>query len=128
MLDGNVAEGDNDMQCVKPKYETSRAARSGSAGKSLGQDSSNGHWHKDLRLYLPTEGELFRYDNSRVTYAIQKGSDILTVLAFPCAIGRVCRRHRITTSFKDMKFLDETIIRLYLRTSCNERCEGARDG
>jgi hypothetical protein len=37
MLDGKVAEGDNDMQCVKPKYETKLAARSGSAGKSLGR-------------------------------------------------------------------------------------------
>ena len=54
MLDGNVAEGDNDMQCVKPKYETRRAARSGSAGKSLGQDLSNEHWHEGLILYLPT--------------------------------------------------------------------------
>jgi hypothetical protein len=41
MFVGKVAEGDNDMQCVKPKYETMLAARSGSDGKSLKQDSSD---------------------------------------------------------------------------------------
>ena len=35
MLAGKVADGDNDMQWVKPKYETRQAARSGSDGKSL---------------------------------------------------------------------------------------------
>lgn len=38
---GKVAEGDNDMQCVKPKYETRLAALSGSDGKSLVQGSSD---------------------------------------------------------------------------------------
>lgn len=128
MLFGKIAEGDNDKQCVKPKYETRRAARSGSAGKSLGQGSSDKYWYEDLVLCLPTEEKFFRYDNSRITYAVQKAIDILAVLAFPRAIGCVCRRQRITTSFKDMKFLDETIVRLYLRTSWNARCEGARYG
>jgi hypothetical protein len=50
MLDGKVAEGDNDMQCVKPKYETKLAARSGSAGKSLGQGSSEKCCHEDLPI------------------------------------------------------------------------------
>jgi hypothetical protein len=40
MLDGNVAEGDNDMQCVKPKYVTRQVACSGSVGNSLEQGSS----------------------------------------------------------------------------------------
>ena len=35
MFDGKVAEGDNDMQCVKPAYSTRQVACSGSAGKSL---------------------------------------------------------------------------------------------
>jgi hypothetical protein len=126
-LDGKVAEGDNDMQCVKPKYETKLAARSGSAGKSLGQGSSDECWHEDRALCLPTKGKLFWYNDSRITNAVQKASDILTVLAFPGAIGCVCRRNRIATSFKGMKFFDETIVRLYLRTSCNERGKGARD-
>jgi hypothetical protein len=39
MLDGKVAEGDNDMQCVKPKYSTKQAACSGSVGKSLLRDN-----------------------------------------------------------------------------------------
>lgn len=37
ILVGKVAEGDNDMQCVKPKYATRLAALSGSDGKSLEQ-------------------------------------------------------------------------------------------
>jgi hypothetical protein len=41
MLVGKVADGDNDMQWVKPKYETRLAARSGSDGKSLEQGSSD---------------------------------------------------------------------------------------
>jgi hypothetical protein len=41
ILVGKVAEGVNDMQCVKPKYETRLAARSGSDGKSLEQGSSD---------------------------------------------------------------------------------------
>ena len=40
MLDGNVAEGDNDMQCVKPKYVTRQVACSGSVGNSLEQGTS----------------------------------------------------------------------------------------
>jgi hypothetical protein len=39
MLDGKVAEGDNDMQCVKPKYSTRQVACSGSVGKSLLRES-----------------------------------------------------------------------------------------
>jgi hypothetical protein len=42
MLFGKAADGDNDKQCVKPKYETRRAARSGSAGKSLLRESFSG--------------------------------------------------------------------------------------
>jgi hypothetical protein len=42
MLVGKVAEGDNDMQWVKPKYETRLAARSGSDGKSLLRESFSG--------------------------------------------------------------------------------------
>ena len=41
MLDGKVADGDNDMQCVKPKYVTRQAACSGSDGNSLEQGSSD---------------------------------------------------------------------------------------
>jgi hypothetical protein len=67
MLVGKVAEGDNDMQCVKLKYETRYAARSGSAGKSLRQSSSDERWYEDLLLCLPAEGKLFWYDNSRIT-------------------------------------------------------------
>jgi len=42
MLDGNVAEGDNDMQCVKPKYVTRQVACSGSVGNSLLRESFSG--------------------------------------------------------------------------------------
>jgi hypothetical protein len=38
ILDGKVAEGDNDMQCVKPEYSTRQVACSGSVGKSLWRD------------------------------------------------------------------------------------------
>ncbi len=41
MLVGKVAEGESDMQCVKPKHETKLAARSGSDGKSLEWGSSD---------------------------------------------------------------------------------------
>jgi hypothetical protein len=47
--------------------------------------------------------------------------------AFPGAIGCICGRHGITTGFKGVKFLDEPIVWLYLRTSCDERGKGARD-
>jgi len=39
------------------------------------------------------------------------------VPALPGAIHRIFPRQRIMTSFKDMKLLDEAIVRLYLRTS-----------
>jgi hypothetical protein len=42
MLVGKVAEGDNDMQCVKPKYLTRQVACSGSIGKPLLRDSFSG--------------------------------------------------------------------------------------
>lgn len=38
MLDGMVAAGDNDIQCVKAKYSTRQAACSGSVGNSLWPD------------------------------------------------------------------------------------------
>jgi len=42
MLVGMVAEGDNDMQCVKPKYVTRQAACSKFVGKPLLRDSFSG--------------------------------------------------------------------------------------
>ena len=39
ILEGKLAEGDNDMQCVKPKYVTRQAACSGSDGKPLEKGS-----------------------------------------------------------------------------------------
>jgi len=99
-------------------------------GKWLVPDPLGIHWSRArqksvdttaLALFLPTEGELFRYDSGCITYTVKKTSDILTVPTLPGAISCICPRDRIVTSFKGMKLFDEAIVRLYLRASCNER-------
>jgi hypothetical protein len=66
MLDGKVAEGDNDMQCVKPAYSTKQVACSGSVGKSLWDLLTKCQPVNSVTV-SPTQRKLLWYNTSRVT-------------------------------------------------------------